>query len=310
MIYKMDGRPPHTLISLVGPTAVGKTAKAIPIAKALCCDIFSADSRQIYREMHIGTAKPDAEELAQVPHHFIDSHSIEDDFSAGDYESAVLNALKETFKTHAYALLVGGSGLFVQAALYGLDVLPKPAPGIREKLNESFKVYGLDPLRQRLKAVDPDYFSQVDIHNPQRVIRALEVFESSGIPYSEWRKKQMRPRDFNILNIGLEMDRSGLYAQINQRVDKMMQAGLLTEVRQLLSYQDTPPLKTVGYAELFDYLNGKCDLETAVEKIKQNTRRYAKRQMTWFKRDASIHWFNTDTAIEEILAFIGTHTQN
>ena len=296
----------HTLIALVGPTAVGKTAKSIPIAQALSCDIFSADSRQIYQEMHIGTAKPTLDELAQIPHHFINSHRLTDNFSAGDYEIIALEALEQTFKQHDYALLVGGSGLFVNALLYGLDKLPKPRPGIRETLNTQFQHHGIEPLQQRLHEVDPEYFKEVDIQNPQRVIRALEVFDTTGIPFSEWRKKQVKPRAFSTLILGLEMKREHLYMRINQRVDAMMQMGLLDEVRSLIPYQDSLPLKTVGYSELFDYLNGKCTLDAAVEKIKQNTRRYAKRQMTWFKRNKDIHWFDAHTPVETLLDFIYT----
>jgi len=295
-----------TLVCVVGPTAVGKTALAIELALHYRTVVLSADSRQFYREMTIGTAKPSREELSMVSHYFIDSHSITDDYSAGDYERDALALLDRLFAGHDLVVLVGGSGLFVNAVCQGLDDLPKPLPGVRERLNKLHCERGLPYLQDRLKAVDPLYYDEVDIHNPQRVIRALEVYESTGYPFSHFRTQQAAERPFAILKIGLEMDRELLYGRINDRVDRMMQDGLLDEVKGLMPYREKPPLQTVGYAELFDYLNGRCTLAEAVEKIKQNTRRYAKRQLTWFRKDKSTRWFES-TATEAIHTYIDSN---
>lgn len=280
-----------TLVCVVGPTAVGKTALAIEVARAFDTVILSADSRQYYREMTIGTAKPTAAELAKVPHYFINTLSINDSYSAGDFERDALALLKRLFVQHDVVLLVGGAGLFVDAVCQGLDNLPKPSPGVRDRLNTLYKIQGLTHLQDFLKQVDPKYHEEVDVNNPQRVIRALEVYESTGTPFSDFRQRQSADRSFDVIKIGLQIDRERLYQRINARVDLMMEKGLLDEVRALLPYRNLPPLLTVGYAELFDYLDGNCTLETAVDKIKQHTRRYAKRQLTWFRRDADTHWF-------------------
>jgi len=280
-----------TLVCVVGATAVGKTAVGIQLAQHAHTVILSADSRQFYQEMNIGTAKPSAEELAAVPHYFINSHRLTDVYSAGDFERDALSLLDDLFVRHDTVLLVGGSGLFVNAVCQGLDDLPQPAPGVRDELNRLHANQGLSVLQQRLQTVDPDYYREVDIYNPQRVIRALEVYESTGMPFSLFHKQQRKQRPFNIRTLGLTMDRQLLYQRINQRVDAMMAAGLLDEVRELLPFRDLPPLKTVGYAELFDYLDGRCSLEVAVDRIKQNTRRYAKRQLTWFRKNPDTVWF-------------------
>lgn len=276
---------------MVGPTAVGKTATAILLAQYFNTEIISADSRQFYREMTIGTAKPDAEELAAVPHHFIDSHSIEEEYSAGDFERDALKLLDELFKTKDVVTMVGGSGLFVRAVCEGLDDLPKAPEGVREALNKSFEEHGLEPLKARLKEIDPNYYAVADIDNPQRVIRALEVFDSTGKPISYYQKKDLSQRSFDIITIGLNMDREKLYNRINLRVDKMMEAGLVEEVRSLVKYRHKPAMLTVGYSEIFDYFDGKITLAEAVDKIKQNSRRYAKRQITWFKKYGNTTWF-------------------
>lgn len=276
---------------MVGPTAVGKTATAILLAQYFNTEIISADSRQFYREMTIGTAKPDAEELAAVPHHFIDSHSIEEEYSAGDFERDALKLLDELFKTKDVVIMVGGSGLFVRAVCEGLDDLPKAPEGVREALNKSFEEHGLEPLKARLKEIDPNYYAVADIDNPQRVIRALEVFDSTGKPISYYQKKDLSQRSFDIITIGLNMDREKLYNRINLRVDKMMEAGLVEEVRSLVKYRHKPAMLTVGYSEIFDYFDGKITLAEAVDKIKQNSRRYAKRQITWFKKYGNTTWF-------------------
>ena len=283
-----------TLVCVVGPTAVGKTAAGIQLAQHFQTVVVSADSRQFYREMTIGTAKPSAEELAAVPHHFIHSHHITDDYSAGDFERDALALLAELFVRHDVVVLVGGSGLFVQAVCRGLDELPKPLPGVRDRLNTLYREQGLKAIQALLQQVDPDYFNEMDSQNPQRVIRALEVFESTGKPFSHFRRGHAAARPFEVLTLGLDMPREQLYERINARVEAMMAAGLLDEVQGLLPHRERPPLQTVGYAELFDYLDGKYTLEAAVDRIKQHTRRYAKRQLTWFRKDKTTAWFAPD----------------
>ncbi|MGK9126143.1 tRNA (adenosine(37)-N6)-dimethylallyltransferase MiaA [Olivibacter sp. SA151] len=292
-----------TLITIVGPTAIGKTALAIEVAKAYDTAIISADSRQFYREMAIGTAKPSKMELQAAPHFFIDSLSILDDYSAGDFEREALAKLDDLFSYKNVVVMVGGSGLFINAVCEGLDELPRPLPGIRESLNEQYKERGLTFIQEELKRKDPDYYQEVDIHNPQRIIRALEVYESTGKPFSFFRRDKSNPRPFQILKIGLNTERSVLYNCINKRVDLMMQQGLLEEVKMLIPYKKRPPLLTVGYAELFDYLDDKYTLEAAVDKIKQHTRQFAKRQITWFKKDNNTHWFEPSQSTE-IISFL------
>lgn len=292
-----------TLIVIVGPTAVGKTAMAIAVAKALDTVVVSADSRQFYREMSIGTAKPSVAELAAVPHYFVDTLSIHDDYSAGDYEQDALSLLGTLFAQRDQVVLVGGSGLFVKAVCVGLDQLPKPQPGIRDRLNAWHEELGLEPLQERLREVDPAYYAEVDIHNSQRVIRALEVYESTGKPFSSFRRGASASRPFRTVFIGLNTERSVVYDRINIRVDQMMESGLLDEAKALYPFRHRPPLMTVGYTELFDYFDGKTSLETAVDRIKQNTRRFAKRQLTWFRRREDTKWFEPDDT-GAILAYI------
>ena len=292
-----------TLIAIVGPTAVGKTAMAISLAQYFKTEIISADSRQFYREMSIGTAKPEAAELAAVPHHFINSHHITQDYSAGDFEREALAKLDELFRQHDVVVMVGGSGLFVRALCEGLDDLPKAGAEVRERLNSELADLGLEVMKERLKIIDPTYFEVADVDNPQRVVRAMEVFEATGTPMSMFHKKEVEKRPFDILTIGLNMDRTALYGRINSRVDHMMEAGLLAEVESLLPYKMKPALLTVGYAELFDFLDGKQSLSEAVDKIKQNSRRYAKRQITWFKKYGNTHWFQPSETVE-IIRFI------
>ncbi|MBD1423543.1 tRNA (adenosine(37)-N6)-dimethylallyltransferase MiaA [Sphingobacterium chuzhouense] len=299
----MAGADTKRLIVVVGPTAVGKTAMAITLAKHFKTEIISADSRQFYKEMSIGTAKPDAEELREVKHHFIDSHSIEEEYSAGDFERDALSLLETLFEKHDEVVMVGGSGLFVRAVCEGLDNLPKAPAAVRERLNDIFERKGLEPLQQKLKEVDPDYYRHADIHNPQRVIRALEVYEATGQPFSSYRVRETVERPFGIVTIGLNMERQKLYDRINLRVDKMIEKGLVNEVRSLLSYRNMPALLTVGYAEIFDFIDGKITLEEAISRIKQNSRRYAKRQITWFKKYGDTVWFDPDDW-EGILSFL------
>ena len=290
----MSNTTTKTLVCVVGPTGIGKTAVGIQLAQYAHTVILSADSRQFYQEMNIGTAKPSAEELAVVPHYFINSHRLTDVYSAGDFEREALRLLDNLFMQHDVVLLVGGSGLFVNAVCEGLDDLPQPSPGVRDRFNRLYADNGLLPLQQRLKAVDPVYYQAVDLANPQRVIRALEVYESTGKPFSCFHRQYRQKRAFDVRKIALHMDRQRLYQRINTRVDTMMEMGLLEEVQALQPFRYLPPLQTVGYTELFDYLDGKCTLETAVERIKQNTRRYAKRQLTWFRKDPNTTWFDPD----------------
>lgn len=252
--------------------------------------IISADSRQFYREMSIGTAKPDADELAAVKHYFIDSHSITDPFSVGDFEKQGLALLDELFNTHDIVILVGGSGLYIKALCEGFDEIPQADAGIREQLNLEFNQTGIKPLQDELKVSDPVYYNEVDINNPQRIIRALEVFRQTGQPFSSYRKSTVNNRPFSILKTGLDLPREVLYDRINRRVDAMIKQGLVEEAKSLMAYRNLNALNTVGYSELFDYFDDKTDLEGAIELIKQNTRRFAKRQLTWFRKDQGIHW--------------------
>ena len=281
-----------TLVVIAGPTASGKTTAAIELARHYNTVIVSADSRQFYREMSIGTAKPTDDELAAAKHYFINSHSITETFNAGDYEKQSLELLQGLFKTHDKVLLVGGSGLFIKAVCEGFDEFPELPPEVRTALNEELETKGLFYLQEKLRTADPEYHQQVDLHNPQRVIRALEVFEATGRPYSSYRKSGVNQRPFQIKKLGLNMGREVLYQRINQRVDDMVKQGLVEEVQSLLPYRHLNALNTVGYSEIFDYFDGKTDLTTAVAMIKQNTRRFAKRQLTWFTRDKQFEWLS------------------
>ena len=295
----------HLLIVLAGPTASGKTAAAIEVAKHFNTVVVSADSRQFYREMSIGTAKPSAEELTAVKHYFIDSLSITETYTAGDYEKQCLELLTELFKVHDVVVLAGGSGLFIKAVCEGFDEFPDADPEVRNRLNNELDDKGLSYLQEKLKAADPEYYQQVDINNPQRVIRALEIFESTGKQYSSFRKSTGNKRPFRILKFGLNLPREVLYNRINYRVDIMVQQGLVDEARSLLPYRHLNALNTVGYSELFDYFDGKTDLQTAIALIKQNTRRFAKRQMTWFGKDKEIVWVDAgDEVANKIINLI------
>lgn len=283
--------PVKTLIVIAGPTGIGKTALAITLACHYGTEILSADSRQFFKEMSIGTAKPDAVELAAAKHHFIDSHSIHNYFSTGDFENQALKKIAQIFKNKDLAIIVGGSGLYLDAVTKGLDALPETDMKIRKDLNILFRQQGLDPIREQLSAADPEYYAKIDQSNPQRMIRGLEFFLSTGSKVSSYLTNSKKERPFQIVKIGLNMERPCLYARIDKRVDMMIAAGLLDEVKSLKIHRELNALKTVGYSELFDYLDGRNTLEEAIAQIKQNTRRFAKRQLTWFRRDTEIHWF-------------------
>lgn len=283
-----------TLVVLVGPTAVGKTDLSISIAKALEAPIVSSDSRQIYREMNIGTAVPDKQQLAAVPHYFIESRSIFEPYTAGMYEVDAINTIDHLFEKHHFVVLTGGSGLYIDAVCLGIDAIPATNPETREMLKLRLKNEGLTSLSDWLKRLDEESYNTVDINNPQRVIRALEVCIISGIPYSSLRKNFEKTRNFKIIKVGLQRDREELYARINLRVNQMMEQGLLDEAKKLYPNRHLNALQTVGYRELFDYFDGKITLEEAVELIKRNSRRYAKRQITWFNRYDDIAWFSPD----------------
>lgn len=298
----------NILVVVAGPTGIGKTALAIQLAKAFNSSIISADARQIYKEMQIGTAKPDANQLAAVPHYFIDSISIHDEYSAGRYEEEVIALTEVLFKTHEVLFLVGGSGFYIDAVLYGLDNIPGVDAALRKQVMDLYAAKGLSYLQQFVAERDPVYYSQVDIQNPQRLMRAVEVMLLSGKPYSGFRKNSNRNRNFKPVQISLDADRNVLYEQINARVDRMMQQGLLEECRSLYPHRNLNALQTVGYSELFDYLEGKCTLDAAVERIKQHTRNYAKRQRTWFRKDKHYRWFEP-AATEAIAQFINDSLQ-
>jgi tRNA dimethylallyltransferase len=280
-----------TLVVIVGPTAIGKTALAISLARHFSAEIISADSRQFFKEMEIGTAKPSVEELAAAPHHFVNSHSIQDLFSTGDFEIQAIDLINQLFKKHDLLIMVGGSGLYINAICNGLDDLPETDLAIREKLNQQLANEGLESIKKQLSEYDPEYYNKVDQANPQRMIRGLEFYLSTGTKLSAHLTNSKKVRPFNIIKIGLNMDRAELYNRINRRVDKMMESGLLEEVKGLVPFRKYNALNTVGYSELFAYLDAELTLQEAVEKIKQNTRRFAKRQLTWFRRDDSTVWF-------------------
>ncbi len=292
--------PQKTLIVVVGPTAIGKTSLAIDLAKYYKTEIISADSRQFFKEMNIGTAKPSVEELAAAPHHFIGSHTVKTLFSTGDFEVEALNLMDQLFKKHNTLIMVGGSGLYVDAIVKGLDKLPEIDLAIREQLNKHFETKGIEPIRAQLQELDPEYYVKVDTSNPQRMIRGLEVILSTGKKLSSFLTASKKQRPFHIIKIGLNTDRTILYDRINRRVDLMMEAGLLNEVEQLKPYREYNALNTVGYSELFEYLEGKTDLPSAVAMIKQNTRRFAKRQLTWFRRDENTVWFEPNEGAKVI----------
>lgn len=292
------------LIVLLGPTAIGKTSWAIEIAKYFNTEIVSADSRQFYREMAIGTAVPSPEELEAVPHHFIHHKSIHDVYSVGAWVEEAETTIETLFKHRDVVVLTGGSNLYINALLYGLDDFPEVDPEIRNQLNKEFEVQGIGVLQQQLRARDPVYFEQVDQENPHRLIRALEICIGSGKPYSSFLGKKEEKRPYNILLLGLEMEREMLYNRINLRVDEMIKNGLVREAQELLDYRHLNALQTVGYREIFLYFDGKITLEEAVAAIKTNSRRYAKRQLTWLRKMEGVHWFEPQSPRESIFQYL------
>ncbi|MDB5199535.1 MAG: miaA [Chitinophagaceae bacterium] len=287
-----------TCLIIVGPTAVGKTSVAIELAQQFNTEIISADSRQCYKELNTGVAKPSPEQLQKVKHYFINSHSIQDEVNAKVFEEYALQKVGNIFKAHDIAVMVGGTGLYIKAFCEGMDEVPVINPAIREELVINFKNKGLDWLQTEVEKNDPIYFSKGEIKNPQRMMRALEVKLSTGKSIIEFRSHKTRERDFTIIKIGLELPKEQLHQNINNRVDDMMSNGLLDEVKNLSSFKHLNALQTVGYKELFDHLEGKISLDKAIEQIKTNTRQYAKRQMTWFKKDEEVKWVTVSNLSE------------
>lgn len=297
--------PEKTLIVILGPTASGKTGLAIELAQKLKTEIISADSRQFYKEIPIGTAAPSEEELTKVKHHFIGNLSVEDNYNVSAFEQDSLKVIETGFKKHDQLIMVGGSGLYLDAVTKGIDDLPDPDPELRNSLSELFEKKGIEALQQKLETLDPDYYQKVDKQNPKRLLRALEVCLQTGKTYTEFRLNTIQQRDFNILKIGLEIPREDLNKRINQRTDLMLKAGWLEEAKRVFPKRELNALNTVGFKELFKHLLGEWELGFAIEKIKTNTRRFAKRQMTWFRKDPEINWFNPNNR-ESILQFIRT----
>ncbi|TAI49055.1 tRNA (adenosine(37)-N6)-dimethylallyltransferase MiaA [Flagellimonas allohymeniacidonis] len=290
-----------TLLAVVGPTAIGKTRLAIALAKHFNTEIISADSRQFFKEMRIGTAVPSSKELTEAKHHFIQHKSIHETYSVGDFEKEVMALLHRLFQEKDTVVLVGGSGLYVDALVKGLDEFPEVNPKIRKTLNKRLLDEGIESLQRELKARDPLYYDQVDLMNPHRVIRALEVSISSGRPFSSFRRKHKTNRFFQTVYVGIDADRAIIYDRINRRVDSMMDEGLLDEARQLHPFKELNALQTVGYRELFEFFEEKCTLDFAVEEIKKNTRRFAKRQLTWLRKNEHIIWSNYADPLEKII---------
>jgi len=290
-----------TLIAVVGPTAIGKTSWAIELARYFGTEIISTDSRQFYSEMKIGTAVPSEAELAEIRHHFIQHRSIQEPWSVGDFEKAALRLLQDLYKNRELLIAVGGSGLYMQALAEGLDEFPEVDPAIRTALNEEYKSKGLAELQLQLEQEDPEYYGRVDLQNPHRLIRALEVSRTSGRPYSSYLKKSKISRPFRTLYLGIEAPREEVYDRIEKRVDKMMESGLLEEARGLFAHKELKAMQTVGYQELFRYFEGEWELDRAVAEIKKNTRRFAKRQLTWLRKNDAILWIGRKDPIKEVV---------
>lgn len=293
------------LIVVCGPTAVGKTALSIELAQYFNCEILSADSRQFYKEMSIGTAKPSIEEMNGVFHHFIDNKSIQEEYSAGQFEIEALAALDQIYQKNNVAILVGGSGLFINALTDGLDDIPATPLAIREKLNRECEELGLEEMVKRLRKIDPQYLIGLDLKNTHRVLRGLEVYETTGQKLSDLQLNEKKNRPFKLIQLGLDLPRTELYERINRRVDSMIEQGLVEEVKSLLPFQELSPLKTVGYQEFFEQGFDMEGVQKAIELIKRNSRRYAKRQLTWFRKNQSIRWFHPQN-LSEIITHVET----
>lgn len=298
------------LITIVGPTAIGKTALSISLAQHFNCDILSCDSRQFFKEMNIGTAVPSLEELALAKHHFIQNKSIFDNYTVGDFEKEAIAKLDELFLTNNLVILVGGSGLYVDAILKGFDTFPEISPDIRKTIQSNYEKLGIAYLQKQLQELDPTYFQKLalenpqTLQNPQRMMRFVEVCLGSGAPYSSFLNQKQNSRNFTPILIGLEAERTVIYDRINQRVDSMMNQGLLAEAKELFLYKELNALQTVGYRELFSFFEDEFTLEFAIEEIKKNTRRFSKRQLTWFKRNEETIWFDYLTDKNEIINYI------
>lgn len=287
-----------TLIVLIGPTGVGKTELSLKIAEHCHTEIISSDSRQLYADLKIGTAAPTPEQLKRVPHHFVGTLQLTDYYSAARYEEEVMEKLKELFQTHSSVVMTGGSMMYIDAVCKGIDDIPTINSDTRELMLKRYEKEGLEALCAELKLLDPEYYAQVDVKNPKRVIHALEICYMTGKTYTSFRTRSQKKRPFNILKIGLRREREELYERINRRVDLMMEEGLLEEAKRVYPYRSLNSLNTVGYKELFKFLDGEWELPFAIEKVKQNSRIYSRKQMTWFKRDADITWFHPDQETE------------
>ncbi len=299
----------NTLLVLLGPTGIGKTDISMELAKYFQAPILSSASRQIYREIPIGTAAPTLDELEKIKHYFIASRSIFDSYNSGDYEQDAIALLEDLFKKHKVVMLVGGSMMYIDAVCKGFDEMPSVDNKTREYWQNIYNLHGLEYIQKELKKLDPLYYKQVDLMNYKRILHALEICTITGNPYSELRTGIVKKRNFNILKIGLNRPRHELYERINKRVDIMMKDGLLEEATELHSYKDLNALNTVGYKELFEYIDANLSLDEAVQKIKRNSRRYAKRQLTWFRRDEEINWFHPDN-VDEVIAFVESKLSN
>ena len=296
-----------TLIVIIGPTAVGKTSTSIAIAKHFNTEIVSADSRQIFKELTIGTATPTADELSAAKHHFIKTQSVLDYYSASIYEQQAIQKIQELHKTHDQVVLTGGSMMYIDAVCNGIDDIPNVDPEIRQQVIADFESKGLEFIQEELQKVDPEYFEKIDQMNAKRLLHALEVYKTTGKPFSSFHTNQIKDRGFNIVKIGLNLDRGHLYDRINQRVNLMIQEGLVEEAQSVYAHRNLNSLNTVGYKELFSYFDGTITLEKAIELIKRNSRRYAKKQLTWFRKDEAIQWFEPSD-VDEIIAYIDSKT--
>jgi tRNA dimethylallyltransferase len=293
------------LIIIAGPTAVGKTSLAINLAKNFKTEILGADSRQVYREMIIGTAVPSTNQLAEIKHHFIGHKSVCDYYNAGMYELEAIELLEKKFSVYDVVILAGGSGMYIEAVCKGIDEFPTVDPEIRERLRNEYKLEGIKGIRSKLQQSDPEYYKKVDLNNPLRILKALEIIEMTGKPYSSFLTGKSKSRGFNTIRIGIDLPRKEIHDRINRRVDEMVKQGLVEEVQNIYAYRHYNALNTVGYKELFDFIDGKCTLQEAVELIKTHTRQYARRQLTWFRRDRDMHWFKPYEE-DTILAYINS----